>query len=1672
MKKHKINERKRNLAILLVILLILGAFPSYSMGISHAEYEMADGTVDFISAGDGSIDGNDSTGTGDDNTADEDSVSDGNNGTDDGEDNVQQEITSTTKGELSKIKFSSSVKKISANKISVYYSNKPATVEVYLRTKKGELLDNASITFIRQVGDETEEHTEVIPQNSEEIATYTIPQEESEVLDWKGSVEIRDGGGKSDTYNVVIENILPGMEISESRNLIVSDKNKQDNIYIRGNNVYTTKSQLYVHAFDESGINQVWLDETKKNNPISIKTNDPIQEFTIKIQDNAGNELVETKTFYKDESAPQIKCFQIPVEAEVDQTAFAVDEENYSYEYCFHQDTAIRIYASDNKDIYRGCGVRDISFYTVNSDGVRSKSETQEAKYDPEQDSYYIETIIKDGFKGQIFAYASDFLGNVSQSEVCSQGVIVESQKKHDNADENHIEIKLPNTSYKDAKGQNLYAGKIDVLVTTADEMCGISSIGWNVDVPQDNSNNQSGRWELSGLTGSDISVGDNAGGWEVKEMDRNLVTKLQKKISISGDSNDIAISVEMTDCAGNTTEIQKVISIDQTKPVISVTFDNNESDPDYPQMYNRERTATITVKERNFSGSNMTVEVTNSSGYIPQLSEWTTKEDKDHPNNTVSTATVTFSEDGDYTFSIGGYDKVQNKADTVNVDGFTIDRTSPVISVSFDNNNVQNGNYYAAARTASISITEHNFASERVKVIGNISDTDAGTNFPAISGWSRNGDTYTATLLCDMEAKYQFDVEYSDQAGNVGTKYSSEIYYIDKTVPVIEITGVENYSANNGDVIPVVSITDRNFDEKAVSIQLTGANHGATKYKGNFTQRENGQVFTFENFPKVSEYDDLYTIDVNVKDLAGNETTEKITFSVNRFGSVYVFDSDLAKMDGKYISTEQSVKLTEINVDSLKNSSINIVVDANGVPRDLTEGEDYTVQQSGRNSGWYCYDYDIQKSVFASDGRYIVTVYSEDRAGNRNQNTEESKKAEIRFGVDKTAPIVTPINVESNRQYSVEEKQATITVNDNLVLDNVVIYVDGRESDYTVEGENYIFSIPQADRNQTISVVATDMAGNVNNYMINNVLVSTNLLAKWYYNKKLFIFSIIFLLMTIGCGTGVLALSRKRRTRAISGLFLLPMMAAVCIGMSAHAEEADSVQQKETSVLQMVVLYTDKEGNEHPVQGGTGFLIGTESASAEYMITAKEVTSVSKETEQQLIELYEDPEKTTQLSYSIKAVVKRDVMIDVQLVAESDEMGFAVWKLGQPLYDRQALILCDESLTGVSGQRATVLGFPTAPSLTGETVYYSMDEMISKEGRLIGDGIEENIKYLYHNITPNQGMIGGPILNETGNVIALNQSRQAQEGYYALQMSELLPVLEALGIPYVTTSEVEAQRLAELAAIVHKEDLQSGILAAEALEGGRYYKKSYAALRESLDEAVRVNGSETATQEEVDTALAHINIAMAELKEKPPIWVILLIVLTITIAVTVLFVFWWKKTKPQREQKKQKKLEEFTVTQAAPKFEEQAAPKEDYRTLVKSDRQDMYQTVQTGPRREDDVYGETTVFEQDTDSNAQYAYLIRKRTGEKIIIKGREFVMGKDPSQTDYCITGNSAISRVHVVILSTGLGYDVSDKNATNGTFVNGVKVAAYQKTSLKQGDILRLADEDFEFQLSVEG
>ncbi|MCR5212829.1 MAG: FHA domain-containing protein [Eubacterium sp.] len=94
--------------------------------------------------------------------------------------------------------------------------------------------------------------------------------------------------------------------------------------------------------------------------------------------------------------------------------------------------------------------------------------------------------------------------------------------------------------------------------------------------------------------------------------------------------------------------------------------------------------------------------------------------------------------------------------------------------------------------------------------------------------------------------------------------------------------------------------------------------------------------------------------------------------------------------------------------------------------------------------------------------------------------------------------------------------------------------------------------------------------------------------------------------------------------------------------------------------------------------------------------------------------------------------------------------------------------------------------------------------------------------------------------------------------------------------------------------------------------------------------------------------------------------------------------------------------------------------------------------------------------------------HFVRVKTGEKIFIEKDEFKIGKSKLHSDYAIENNSAISRVHVIIIRrNGINY-LKDNASTNGTYVEGERLEPGREVLLRDNMHIKFGDEDFTFLL----
>ena len=631
-----------------------------------------------------------------------------------------------------------------------------------------------------------------------------------------------------------------------------------------------------------------------------------------------------------------------------------------------------------------------------------------------------------------------------------------------------------------------------------------------------------------------------------------SLVSSWTGRINIDAatfNSNNVVVEITATDNAGNTRVttnemINVPIAIDVTKPEINISYNNNSADSE--SLFKADRVATIAVTERNFKSDNVKIKITNTDGVIPAVSGWKKTGGTGNLDDTIWTATIPYTADGDYEFSIEYTDLADNRSDgavyaagTQVPEKFTIDKTLPVIDVSYDNNSASNGNYYNAGRTATIVITEHNFDASRVTVTLTATDDGTVAALPTVSGWTDNGDRHTATVSYSNDSLYTFDIAVKDKAGNDAADFAKQTFYVDKTAPSLTISGVADLSANSGEIIPVISYADTNYDDANVSITLTGAERKSVALDGAYSDQHNGKIFTFNNFPEKKEVDDIYTLTATLTDKAGNTTTKSIRFSANRFGSTYALPKATEELNGSYTQSGKDVVMTETNANQLKN--IKVILFKNGETITLKEDDDYRIDVKGGNGQWYEYTYTVYSANFADDGVYRLSFSSEDDAGNKAENTLDTKNKEISFSVDKTKPDIVVTNIENGSTYPVDKLTVTMSASDNILLKTMSVYLDDYDKEYktwtaediakTIDADgNFTFDI---DGNSTgahkVKVVCTDAAGNEQTVEITDFYVTTNLFVRFYNNKVLF-FGTIGGVIVIAAAIVVLLVLKKRK--------------------------------------------------------------------------------------------------------------------------------------------------------------------------------------------------------------------------------------------------------------------------------------------------------------------------------------------------------------------------------------------------------------------------------------------------------------------------------------------------------------------------------------------------------------
>ena len=634
-----------------------------------------------------------------------------------------------------------------------------------------------------------------------------------------------------------------------------------------------------------------------------------------------------------------------------------------------------------------------------------------------------------------------------------------------------------------------------------------------------------------------------------------NFVTERQFVIPIKclseNETDQAILTIRITDNTGNVLFEDHPFAYDNLAPRVSVSYDNNDVRNDH--YFRANRIATVRVEDMSFRPERTDLySIATEVG----VGEWRTE-------GIVSETQLSYLNDGDYTLHIDVTDLGQKNTpdNLVNYQGqapqrFTVDKTAPVIQVSYDQNDVRNGKYYKDPRNATVTITEHNFDQARDLLVQIDATLDSGVK-PEPSPFSVGGDTHISNIPFDAEGSFQLRVSYTDLAGNPAQPYEGEEFVVDRTPPQIEISGIQEINA--GTAAPIVTFTDKNFDVNGYSVTTGFCRMLETQKQVDLARSvdgtgEGGLTVMYSDIAHKKLNDGIYTLTANATDLAGNQADQKaFRYSVNRFGSTYYTDDPQTQRlaDSGFDCKSFPLKINEINPNELEEASISVNLAFNGTITKLEAGADYTMQRTGNAETGFIYSYVLPAELFEESGElregdYIVTLSSKDKAGNVNTNRSNARAYEngeestlsLAFMMDKTNPVVSLVGVEPGESIRASSQDVTVYFSDGGQITELSIYLND-DAPVVISGDelaaldgSYTFKLTEQKQEQSLKIVVRDAADNEATLQDVKFFLSSNSMDQvgyWISSNK---FYLIGGLAALGGTAGVLIGSKKRKKK------------------------------------------------------------------------------------------------------------------------------------------------------------------------------------------------------------------------------------------------------------------------------------------------------------------------------------------------------------------------------------------------------------------------------------------------------------------------------------------------------------------------------------------------------------
>ncbi|MBR2406464.1 MAG: trypsin-like peptidase domain-containing protein [Clostridia bacterium] len=566
------------------------------------------------------------------------------------------------------------------------------------------------------------------------------------------------------------------------------------------------------------------------------------------------------------------------------------------------------------------------------------------------------------------------------------------------------------------------------------------------------------------------------------------------------------------------------------------------------------------------------------------------------------------------------------------------------------------------------------------------------------------------------------------------------------------------------------------------------------------------------------------------------------------------------------------------------------------------------------------------------------------------------------------------------------------------------------------------------------------------------------------------------------------------KRTKLVSLILAVSMMMCLVFGMAFSANAAEvgqAVTEAKNGVVQVQVWFKDPEtATEVPLHYGTGFLVNDTTVVTcqhvangfpdEWYVNWAKLTNAENSTNRTAAQIKDMLE--------LRVMLYRGTYVKAKLTNANPELDLAVLTLSQQIARTPLAIRNSDELKQTD--EVFAIGYPSDLVSIDSKNTYDIDDItissgnVNKVGDVEFDAYDDNYEvheYKDVNCVVNSALItggnsGGPLVDKDGNVVGVNAAGDGSR-FMAISSKELITYLTALNISFAGPGPIKTTTAdtttTTTGATLNTSELSSLITKAEGYAAQDYTEESYKAMKAALKDAkAALTADSQATIDNAAEALDEAIDALAKEEQKSAMnqYVMIGIIAVVAIAVIVVVIILIVSMNKKKAQPAPVAAPVAPVAPVAAKPVAAPAPVAAVKPVAAPAKPAAPSagetTVLSQSAGETTVLsqsaGETTVLSQNVNGGA----LVRSSNNERIPICSAEFTVGRERSSVDYCVGGNTNISRVHArFVVRDGVTYIVDNK-AANGTFVNGVKARAGQEVELKDGDKILLADEKFEY------